>query len=93
MCVLLRRCMGMGIYRTPRARPILPGWEWAPNVDEKWVATEDDDECPICLEPMRRSDSRVHSLPCFHSFHVDCIHSWFERKHTCPMCLSTAHDW
>ena len=27
--------------------------------------------------------------PCNHSFHLQCMHSWLERKKECPTCRAT----
>ncbi|KAJ0127894.1 Uncharacterized protein HZ326_29005 [Fusarium oxysporum f. sp. albedinis] len=44
--------------------------------------------CVICLEGMQDSDT-VRLLSCGHSFHSDCIVSWYLRHHyTCPLCVS-----
>jgi len=39
-------------------------------------------ECAICQEKMT---SPVR-LRCSHAFCEDCIHQWFERERTCPLC-------
>ena len=46
-----------------------------------------DDKCAICLDSMERSDS-CRLYECSHSFHKDCIKSWFGNKDTitCPCC-------
>lgn len=55
--------------------------------------------CSVCLVPflsgpeeevpnVRRPTKRyVKQLLCGHSFHVNCINTWFaHRNHTCPVC-------
>lgn len=46
-----------------------------------------DDRCAICLDSMDMSDS-CRLYECSHSFHKDCIKSWFGNKDTitCPCC-------
>ncbi|CAO3653477.1 unnamed protein product [Cunninghamella echinulata] len=52
------------------------------NTDEE----EDDDECPICLDPFRCNDE-IRVLPCQHSFHVTCIDGWLTTYKTkCCVC-------
>ena len=41
--------------------------------------------CGICIEKMKRNDI-VRELNCKHSFHIDCIDQWFEKKCCCPYC-------
>ena len=41
--------------------------------------------CGICIEKMKRNDI-VRELTCKHSFHIDCIDQWFEKKCCCPYC-------
>ncbi|KAH7034475.1 hypothetical protein BKA57DRAFT_185335 [Linnemannia elongata] len=43
------------------------------------TASLDYDECPICLEPMKESET----LECDHHFHSECINNW---TGSCPTC-------
>ncbi|PSS32263.1 ERAD-associated E3 ubiquitin-protein like [Actinidia chinensis var. chinensis] len=38
--------------------------------------------CIICREEM----TTAKRLSCGHLFHVQCLRSWLERQHTCPIC-------
>ncbi len=40
-------------------------------------------ECPICLEPIKAAAAR---LRCAHVFHEDCLKPWARRADTCPLC-------
>jgi len=40
-------------------------------------------ECSICLDDI--GDNKV-KLDCNHHFHQNCIKSWYNRKHNCPLC-------
>lgn len=42
-------------------------------------------ECVICMNPLGCGE-RVMRLPCRHVFHSDCIHSWFLKNQSCPLC-------
>lgn len=46
-------------------------------------------ECPICYEDMTRETKNV-TLSCIHTFHEDCIRSWFKTCVvgccTCAVC-------
>ncbi|KAM3329942.1 hypothetical protein ACQJBY_026770 [Aegilops geniculata] len=58
------------------------------NMNERFPdATADelnasDATCIICREEM----TTAKKLLCGHLFHVHCLRSWLERKHTCPTC-------
>lgn len=39
-------------------------------------------ECSICLE----KDNKCIKLNCNHTFHIECIHEWFKKDLTCPIC-------
>tara|TARA_B100000963_G_C22467804_1_gene598701 strand:+ start:188 stop:625 length:438 start_codon:yes stop_codon:yes gene_type:complete len=39
-------------------------------------------ECPICYEVIGEGVQ----LKCDHMYHKECIHTWFDKKTTCPMC-------
>ena len=41
--------------------------------------------CGICIENMNKGDI-TRELECLHSFHIDCIDEWFEKKCCCPFC-------
>ncbi|XP_052213652.1 BRCA1-associated protein-like isoform X4 [Dreissena polymorpha] len=40
--------------------------------------------CPVCLERMEESVAGILTILCNHSFHVDCLHQWFDTS--CPVC-------
>jgi len=42
--------------------------------------------CPVCHEKFSTEVS-AKQLPCTHSFHANCILLWFDRKHSCPICI------
>jgi len=42
--------------------------------------------CLICQDEFKTNDQK-RFLPCFHSFHVNCIDTWLSEKLTCPICL------
>mmetsp|Transcript_18955 Transcript_18955/g.29732 ORF Transcript_18955/g.29732 Transcript_18955/m.29732 type:complete len:216 (-) Transcript_18955:5-652(-) len=44
-----------------------------------------DNQCTICLGPMIEREM-VTSLGCNHFFHLNCLLSWLEQQHTCPVC-------
>ena len=33
-------------------------------------------------------DEEVRRMPCRHTFHADCIASWIQVKHSCPLCVA-----
>lgn len=44
------------------------------------------ESCCVCLCILKEGEN-MHSLPCLHSFHKDCIDRWFNAcRKTCPMC-------
>lgn len=44
-------------------------------------------ECAICHESRL---TNVYTIPeCGHSFHTNCIMTWFRVNHTCPLCKDT----
>ena len=53
--------------------------------------------CTICLENLNDDNSNkpVYTLDdCGHSFHTDCIMSWFRSgKKTCPLCLNEGSNY
>nr|GMD39811.1 E3 ubiquitin-protein ligase RING1-like [Ipomoea batatas] len=48
--------------------------------------------CVICLEELKAGRD-VAVLPCtHHSFHDDCLSSWFQRSRSCPLCRRKISD-
>jgi len=48
-----------------------------------------EDQCHICLQDFAEGDE-IRSLPCNHSFHVDCVDTWLKQKSSsCPTCRAT----
>lgn len=46
---------------------------------------EKSNECPICQDGYDAS-AEVLKLPCRHTYHSNCMTSWLQHNHTCPMC-------
>ena len=42
-------------------------------------------DCIICMEEFKNNE-KIICLPCIHSFHSECIKSWFEGHNECPIC-------
>ena len=51
---------------------------------------EEDDDCSICKEPMRKK--KVKYLKCTHRFHVRCTNDWLKESNTCPICRIYVSD-
>jgi hypothetical protein len=50
------------------------------------------DECVICLTPIS-GDTGVAILECRHSFHLQCVFTWFQEQEgnaSCPCCRRVA---
>ena len=45
--------------------------------------------CSVCLEAFQEGDS-VRTVPCFHTFHQQCIDDWLSQKGVCPICKHAA---
>lgn len=45
------------------------------------------DNCPICQDEL---NGAIHTLPCAHRFHADCIQKWIELRNLCPLCQQVA---
>eukprot|EP01112_Ceratiomyxa_fruticulosa_P017405 TRINITY_DN5413_c0_g1_i2.p1 TRINITY_DN5413_c0_g1~~TRINITY_DN5413_c0_g1_i2.p1 ORF type:complete len:288 (+),score=55.33 TRINITY_DN5413_c0_g1_i2:102-965(+) len=41
--------------------------------------------CSICLTEYDTGD-RLRTLPCLHSFHIECVDKWLSMAKTCPTC-------
>lgn len=42
-------------------------------------------QCPICLVDFNEGDING-KLPCKHTFHEECIKTWFQDNNSCPIC-------
>ncbi|XP_068667794.1 uncharacterized protein [Aristolochia californica] len=52
----------------------------------KQIDAEDSKEvCIVCLNQFSVA-AAVAQMPCAHIFHKDCIVSWLEKSHVCPLC-------
>ncbi|KAJ3672191.1 hypothetical protein LUZ60_006912 [Juncus effusus] len=52
---------------------------------ESLQVTEEEDDCPICLEEYDKENPRYFTR-CEHEFHLACLLDWMERSETCPVC-------
>ena len=48
------------------------------------------EDCPICLKQLKKSGSTKTS--CGHSFHEQCLTTWFMTSNTCPMCRTKLEE-
>ncbi|XP_073003948.1 uncharacterized protein [Typha latifolia] len=48
-----------------------------------------DMKCSICQEEYFVGDE-LGKLVCKHSYHITCIHQWFQQKNWCPICKISA---
>ena len=46
---------------------------------------EEKPTCSVCLETYREGET-VRTIPCFHTFHAQCIDPWLAEKAECPIC-------
>jgi hypothetical protein len=46
-------------------------------------------QCSICLEAFQEHDT-VRTIPCFHTFHKNCIDPWLSQRPLCPVCKYSA---
>jgi Ring finger domain len=53
-----------------------------PTVHAATFASDQDDLCLICRDPM----AQAKRLPCQHLFHASCLHGWLDQHRTCPTC-------
>ena len=42
--------------------------------------------CSVCMSEYEQGE-KITVLPCFHSFHSECVNRWLESKPTCPVCM------
>ncbi|KAE8413973.1 hypothetical protein BDV36DRAFT_266909 [Aspergillus pseudocaelatus] len=77
-----------------RVAPTKPFITWWRSVQTERSPLKDYDrvfDCAICLEPVSKR-CPIHTLPCRHVFHSQCLETWFLNYHyTCPMCQKPFH--
>lgn len=49
---------------------------------------EEDLECAVCLNKVRRGERYEILEKCSHGFHGKCIEAWLQHHSTCPLCRS-----
>ncbi|GAB4834436.1 hypothetical protein Ancab_032692 [Ancistrocladus abbreviatus] len=50
-----------------------------------FLAEEEEDVCPICLEEYDGENPKILTM-CEHHFHLACILEWMERSEVCAVC-------
>lgn len=59
------------------------------SYEDETVASDQAEECAICISPYDVGDVRIFSKKCPHSFHKDCLFEWLVKNHhECPCCRS-----
>ena len=44
------------------------------------------------MEPLEGGHEAVHTLPCGHSYHVQCVSRWLRKNATCAVCRDNPFD-
>ena len=63
------------------ARPAREYFEFFRSVDTEASGNQ----CTICLAAMV-NEEMITQMGCSHTFHLNCLMSWLEQQHTCPVC-------
>jgi len=57
----------------------------APTPEQESKTAKEHKSCMICLCDYE-TDEVLRTLPCFHSYHKDCIDKWLQENKKCPVC-------
>ena len=61
------------------------------QMKQQTVATQEKEDCAICIEPLKDRCKMTILTNCNHKFHTACIDVWIEQhKVTCPLCMQDA---
>ncbi len=74
-------CLVLPMLFAPLLLLFAPAFSIATRCMRAWQGNN----CPICLDPIDFSATR---LRCNHEFHTACIESWFNQCRSCPLCRS-----
>ena len=58
-----------------------------------YIADEQQNSCPITLEPLQDGDSVCRIRHCNHLFKSSAIRGWFQRNVRCPVCRYDIRDY
>lgn len=47
--------------------------------------------CTVCITQYKEDDN-IHTLPCLHEYHVQCIDPCLSENSTCPICQLNVLD-
>ena len=50
------------------------------------ISTNQNIQCPICLEYITKNSISRYINVCLHEFHYTCIEKWLSHNITCPVC-------
>lgn len=62
----------------------LPTRKWSIR-DNSELKNPEQATCMVCLSDYA-FDEELRTLPCFHSYHKDCIDTWLDKSRACPLC-------
>lgn len=59
------------------------------SFEDETIASDQAEQCAICICPYDEGDIRIFSKRCPHAFHKDCLFEWLVKGHDeCPCCRS-----
>ncbi|XP_046553087.1 LOW QUALITY PROTEIN: uncharacterized protein LOC124262626 [Haliotis rubra] len=93
--VLEREGTSLGLNtQTPTAPPPGLNTSWGPQLSpsvsggsrnrQLELFLDEENPCAICHDELEAQETQ--DLECGHTFHVECIRTWFKEQSTCPNC-------
>jgi len=76
-------------YKTMKGVDMDPSSQMEAEDEKKIVARDEEEDCPICFDPLSSSTSTRCSSHCGTSFHQSCVQQWKKQQRrapTCPIC-------
>lgn len=49
-------------------------------------------DCPVCMEELKKSIKQLFLLPCGHGMHVECLKTLLSNDYRCPLCKKSIGD-
>ncbi len=83
--LLVQNCMGIEPETYEKVKEALDCFDQIETIVYEPYFDLASSSCTVCLGEYQ-AEQVLKVLPCFHTYHSECIKEWFHKNNVCPVC-------